>query len=112
METIYITKNGIKSIGKEKGIYIGRPSSFGNPYITKKSKYGNKIITLKDSLELYEDLLINNKVELKYLVDYLQRFGKLQLDCFCINRTVTKDSDFENPICHGELLAKYIFKKI
>lgn len=104
---IKITKDGMKG----EGIYIGRPSLYGNLYPTKKSKYSKKIYTLEESLKNYEQLIQTGKIDISGLIEKYNEDWELTLDCWCINRIFEKfmDVDCKNWKCHGEILAFYVF---
>lgn len=108
MYTIKITAEGSSG----KGIYIGRPSYYQNPFPTKYSKYSKNIFPLKKSLKMYEKYL--EKIKIDRLVEELYKNKKIELNCFCINRTYNDKSELENKkiTCHGEILAKKIYDEL
>lgn len=112
---IRITNRGFKG----NGIYVGRSrygNVFGNPFPTKRSKFSSRVYTLEESLRLYrkyfEEKVINSK-EFKRLVERYKEKGYLELDCWCINKTVRsiEDLDLNSCRCHGEIIAYYILKE-
>ena len=112
---IIITNNGFKG----KGIYIGRPSIFGNPFPVKKSKYSDKIYSLKASLEKYKIYFEKRlkederfRTEFNKLLKILKVNKCLVLDCFCTNKVVSSidDIDLDSCVCHGEIIAYFLFK--
>jgi len=110
-QMIRITRRGFSG----GGVYIGRPSVFGNPFPTKRSKYSTKVYTLRESLSLYKrhfESKILHSAEFRSLVEEYRKRGYLELDCWCINKTVTsiEDIDMDNCKCHGEIIAYYILK--
>lgn len=108
MKKIRISKKGFYG----NGIYIGRGSSYGNPYLTKKSKFPGKIYSVEESLKLYENDLLSGLIDISPLVNHVKEWDIITLDCFCINANIKKDYDFSNPKCHGEIIAKHIFKHL
>lgn len=109
---IKITNKGFKT----DGVYVGRPSVWGNPYPVKKSKYGKKVYSLKESLRLYRQYFERNLLdteEFKKLVEEYRNTGYLKLNCWCINRTIRSkdDIDLENCRCHAEIIAWYILNE-
>ena len=87
---IQITKYGFKT----DGVYVGRPSVWGNPYPVKRSKYGKKVYSLRESLRLYrkhfeENLL--NSYEFRKLVAEYKKTGYLKLNCWCMVHEKAKD---------------------
>ncbi|RUM32402.1 MAG: hypothetical protein DSY42_01155 [Aquifex sp.] len=112
---IKITSKGFKG----NGVYIGRNkygNVFGNPFPVKRSKFSEKVYSLRESLELYrkyfEEKVIKSR-EFKELVERYKTEGYLELDCWCINKTVRniEDVDLNNCMCHGEIIAYYILKE-
>ena len=73
--------------GKD-GIFIGRPTKWGNPYRVKD--YGRT-----RAIELYESYLLNSK-----LLNDIDELKDKRLICFCY------------PLqCHGDVLLKFIYNK-
>ncbi|AMM40702.1 hypothetical protein HS1_000898 [Candidatus Desulfofervidus auxilii] len=107
---IKITNQGFKG----KGIYIGRPSPYGNPYPTKKSQFSDKVYSLKESLRMYAKKVDKGEIDISELVEKYKNEGSLVLDCFCTNRIIQDISDIEpeNFVCHGEVLAWYILLEV
>ena len=107
---IKITNQGFK----EKGIYIGRPSPYGNPYPTKNSRFSDKVYSLKESLRMYAKKVDKGEIDISELVEKYRKEGCLVLDCFCTNRVIQDISDIEleNCVCHGEVLAWYILLEV
>ena len=114
---IRLTNRGFRG----KGIYIGRPSKWGNPYPVKRSKFSNKTYSLSDSLLLYLKLVQEGKIDYLSLKDRMHD-GLLVLDCFCINSSYSKDDlqyleteifkkHCRNLKCHGEILAYFLLKE-
>jgi len=106
---IRITSKGFKG----KGVYVGRPSVFGNPYPTKKSKYSNKVYSLRESLELYEKYFISNILPTKEFEELIKMYRKeeyLELDCWCVDREIRRfeDVDISRCKCHAEIIASAI----
>lgn len=101
-DSITITKKGPRG----NGIYIGRPSKYGNPYPTKKSKFNDTIFPLAESLKRYREDIENGTIDLSELMKTYKETGTLTLDCFCIERTITKPCSATT--CHGEIIANYI----
>jgi len=92
-----------------KGVYIGRPSIFGNPFSNKKS--GLRVIetkTAEESVSKYEKYFVQRiksdpyfRREFIRLVDTYEENDSITLICWC------------NPHpCHGEILKKYILLSI
>ena len=108
--SIKITNQGFKG----KGIYIGRPSPWGNPYPTKKSQFSKRVYSLKESLRMYAKKVVKGEIDISKLVEKYRDEGSLVLDCFCTNRIIQDISDIEpkNCVCHGEVLAWYILKRV
>lgn len=109
---IRITSKGFKG----KGIYVGRPSPFGNPYPTKRSKYSKRVFPLKESLYLYEDFFketILGSREFNELVSKYRKEGYLELDCWCVDKEIYNLTDVkrEHLKCHAEIIAFYILKE-
>ncbi len=71
---------------KEPGIYIGRPSVWGNPFVIGKDGSREEVVAK------YEQYLLNNP-ELMLQLPNLK--GK-NLVCFCSPQK-----------CHGDILLKY-----
>lgn len=73
------------------GVYIGRPSIWGNPYSHKEGTLAiYKTKTRKESIEKYKEYLLNNEELLKRLPELK---GKV-LGCHC------------KPLpCHGDILV-------
>ena len=112
---IIITNNGFRG----KGIYIGRPSIWGNPFPVKKSKYSDKIYSLKASLEKYKIYFEKRlkederfRTEFNKLLKILKVNKCLVLDCFCTNKVVSSINDINLDSCiyHGEIIAYFLFK--
>lgn len=101
-DSITITKKGPRG----NGIYIGRPSKYGNPFPTKKSKFNDTIFPLAESLKRYREDIENGTIDLSELVKIYKETGTLTLDCFCIERTISKPCTATT--CHGEIIANYI----
>ncbi|MCD6262331.1 MAG: DUF4326 domain-containing protein [Deltaproteobacteria bacterium] len=105
---IRITSHGLNGTG----IYIGRPSRYGNPYPTKRSRFSSKIYPLHESLKLYSKLVEEGKMDISRLEMQYVKDGFLILDCWCIDKIVSSLEDV-NPDswrCHGEILAYHILK--
>jgi len=105
---IRITSQGFRGTG----VYIGRPSRYGNPYPTKRSRFSTKTYPLQESLKLYSELVEEGKMdisrlELQYVTDKF-----LVLDCWCIDKIISslEDVDPSSWRCHGEVLAYHILK--
>lgn len=79
------------------GVYIGRPSIFGNPFEIGKDGTRSEVI---EKYEVYfcekleNDLLF--KKEFDKLVE-MSKNGTLCLSCWCVPQR-----------CHGEIIKKYI----
>ena len=108
--SIKITNQGFRG----EGIYIGRPSPYGNPYPTKKSRFSDKVYPLKKSLKMYAEKIDKGEIDISELVEKYRKEGCLVLDCFCTNRVIQDISDIEleKCVCHGEVLAWYILKRV
>ena len=108
--SIKITNQGFR----EEGIYIGRPSPYGNPYPTKKSRFSDKVYPLRESLKMYAKKIDKGEIDISELVEKYKNEGSLVLDCFCTNRVIQDISDIEleKCVCHGEVLAWYILKRV
>ena len=106
---IKITSRGFKG----KGVYVGRPSPFGNPFPTRKSKFSDEVYSLEESLELYrkhfEENLLGSR-EFGELVERYRKEGYLELDCWCVDREIrrSEEVDMERCRCHAEVIAFYI----
>ncbi len=106
---IRITSRGRRG----KGVYVGRPSIFGNPFPVKKSKFSKEVYPLKKSLELYakyfEENLLKSK-EFEDLVNKYRKDGYLELDCYCIDREIRRSEEVKlsECKCHAELIAFYV----
>jgi len=88
---ISITNQGFNG----KGVYVGRPSVFGNPFPIKVSKYSKKIYSIHDSLNLYMEYFKQNLLwseEFRNLINQYRKNNFIQLDCWCINSTLNKDT--------------------
>ena len=106
---VKITKRGFKG----NGVYVGRPSPFGNPFPIKKSKFSNRVYSLEESLKLYEKHFRENLLrsgELKGLVERYKKEGYLELDCWCVDRDISSSEEVgvEECRCHAEIIAFYI----
>jgi len=93
-------KIGIK--GKDKGVYVGRPSILGNPYKMKTIYDRNEVC---DKYEVWFEKHKDDdaiKQELDRLMDiYYHNDNKLILTCYCApNR------------CHAETIKKYLEKRL
>lgn len=83
------------------GVYIGRPSIFGNPFEIGKDGTRSEVI---DKFEAYfverleKDPLF--KKEFDKLVE-MARSGELCLACWCVPQR-----------CHGEVIKKYIEREL
>lgn len=87
--------NEIKSFQKNKAVYIGRPSPYGNPFLLEhEGARGDLILKYKDYIvkEFESDPLM-----LEAWKEALQ--GK-KLGCFCVPKA-----------CHGHVLAALIDEK-
>jgi len=106
---VKITNEGFKG----KGVYVGRPSVFGNPYPVKKSKHSDKVYSLKKSLELYtqhfEENILRSK-QFEELVKKYRKKGYVELDCWCVNRKIQRSEEvrLEECRCHAEIIAYYL----
>lgn len=96
--TIYV-KN--KKTYKGKGVYIGRPSSLGNPF-TEREHGRDKAI------KLYKDWLLGEGMEspavrdaFDELVDTAKSQRELTLICWCAPKA-----------CHGDVLAALICEEL
>jgi len=69
---IRITSKGFKG----KGVYVGRPSVFGNPYPIKKSKHSDKVYSLRESLESYEKYFISNILPSKEFEELIKTYRR------------------------------------
>ena len=83
----------------EYGLYIGRPSVLGNPFPLKIETDRNKIC---DQYQQWFDKQIKEKnlnvlAALKNLNSIGEKFGHLDLVCFCAPKR-----------CHGETIKKYL----
>jgi hypothetical protein len=112
---VIIDREGFKS----DGIYIGRPSIWGNPYAVKRSKYSKRIYSLKESLRLYRKYFLRRLMEDKdfrekfcELVEKLRKDKVIKLNCFCTNKVIKsyREVDLENCKCHGEMIAYFLLK--
>lgn len=109
---VLITNDGFKG----RGIYIGRPSIYGNPFPTKKSKIrSEKIYSISESLLNYQEYL-NTLSESRLLEFYknLNCLNSVVIDCFCIFDRFINFTDFPQNIecnCHGQILVKTLYLK-
>jgi hypothetical protein len=84
------------------GVYVGRPSIFGNPFEIGKDGTRSEVI---EKFEVYfverleKDPLF--KKEFDKLVE-MARNGDLMLACWCV----------PNNRCHGEVIQKYIEREL
>lgn len=107
----YYIKLSNKGFKNKKAYYIGRPSSYANPFPTKISKYSDTIYTLSNSLKKYEEEVLYT-IDIKEMISDIKRNGYITLSCFCINMTINKYHDYSDCLCHGELIAKRIFEEL
>lgn len=91
---IYI-KN--KKTYKGEGVYIGRPSIFGNPFTMKDESMRAEVIQQYRQY-FYEKLSVNEpfRNEVRRLI-HMARIGDLYLICWC------------SPLaCHGDVIKEFI----
>jgi len=69
---IRITNQGFNG----KGVYVGRPSVFGNPFPTKVSKYSKKVYSLRESLNLYMEHFEQNLLQSEEFRDLINQYRK------------------------------------
>jgi len=74
-------------------VYIGRPSKWGNPFKIGQW-YNGKKLTRQDSIDCYEDWLLNSDEGIKLLKDIHDLKGK-DLVCWCSPEA-----------CHGDILLR------
>lgn len=81
-------------------IYVGRPSSLGNPYTVD-------VFSREDSIKRYREWLereYENNERVKFMVDWIKlaedNFGEVMLLCHC----------YPEP-CHAEVIKKFIGDK-
>ena len=110
---IKLTSRGFKG----KGVYVGRPSPFGNPFPTRRSKFSDRVYPLEESLKLYEEHFRENLLgsrEFKELVERYKEEGYLELDCWCTDREIRSSGEVkvEECRCHAEIIAFYILSEV
>ena len=110
---IKVTSRGFKG----KGVYVGRPSPFGNPFPTRRSKFSDRVYPLEESLKLYEEHFRENLLgsrEFKELVERYKEEGYLELDCWCVDREIrsSEEVNVEECRCHAEIIAFYILSEV
>jgi len=100
---IRVTKDGFKG----HGIYVGRPSKWGNPFRLKR--HGGKY-SLRESLRKYMKW-IKDRPE---LIEELVRIHKERgyLDCWCVGRVYSKASEIKRVKCHAEILAWLVLREV
>lgn len=82
----------------ESGIYVGRPTQFGNPFRLKKD---GGDYTREESVRAYEEWLIEKiRNDEEFRRDVRKLAGE-KLTCWCQYSGDTK------PACHAEVLAKH-----
>lgn len=116
---IRITNKGFRG----RGLYVGRPSPFGNPFPVKRSRFSRRVYSLEDSLEKYREYFYRKflqTAEGKKTIEKLAREyaekGYLELDCWCINKVIKdiREIDIfatEKLRCHAEIVAYAIMLK-
>jgi GTPase involved in cell partitioning and DNA repair len=88
----------IKNYDKEDYIYIGRPSSYGNPYSSKeKSIADNKVDTREESLKLFEEYINKHPELIDKLINEMKEKNIYKLGCYCKPKK-----------CHGDILKEKI----
>jgi predicted NAD-dependent protein-ADP-ribosyltransferase YbiA (DUF1768 family)/O-acetyl-ADP-ribose deacetylase (regulator of RNase III) len=109
---IKITNTGyLKNPSKDNIISIGRPTKYQNPFPTKPSIFTDEIYPHKISMQKYKNETIP-KVDVSELVKILKEQKELTLSCSCIKKNCSHDSNFNNPRCHGEILAEKVYKEL
>jgi len=90
------------NINKYEGddyIYIGRPSTFGNPYSSKESKLAKfRVDTKKEAIDSYRQYILDDLSILDELISQLKSTGHRKIGCFCK----------QNASCHGDVLIELI----
>lgn len=75
-------------------VLICRPSKWGNPYSHKDGTLAEfKVNTREESIDKYEEYLLNNEELMKSLPDLKYK----KLGCWCKPQR-----------CHGDILKKYV----
>lgn len=83
------------------GYYIGRGSSFGNPF--RVSEFGREGCLARYKTWFFSELKKNGRVrnEIEYLVKYAQSHKELVLLCYC------------KPLaCHGDIIKAEIERRL
>lgn len=97
----------VNSRNTGSGVYIGRPTVFGNPFthIKDRNTLAEFICESRDEAVdkyeewFYKELGRNKQLEqeLKNLIERYKRSGELYLRCWCAPKR-----------CHGDVIKKYI----
>jgi Tfp pilus assembly protein PilO len=79
-----------------RGVYVGRPSPLGNPFVLKQEAERERVIAqyeewLRDQLKMKNERV---RSELNRLYQQLVQTGQLELTCWCSPRK-----------CHAEVIA-------
>lgn len=100
-----IIKTIVVNIKLEKpDVYIGRGSSFGNPFPVHNGEF-----SFEDSMRLYENYLIEKiKTDSKFKTKFLALKGK-KIGCFC-KKYKSEHPKYSNDktICHGDIIVKIL----
>ena len=98
----------ITSSGQEgEGLYVGRPSPWGNPFIVPFNAL--KGPAREKALERYEEYLKKEPFLCEWLLKEIEN-NVLILDCHCLDLTLKSSKDVSYPFfCHAEILAKRVF---
>ena len=79
-------------------IYIGRPSTFGNPYSSKEKNLATyKVSSKKEAIQNYRNYILNNIDILDNLIEELKSNGYTKIGCHC-----------KPASCHGDVLKDLI----
>ena len=82
----------IRAVSENAGVYIGRGSAWGNPYVIGKD--GDRAVVI----EKYRVHAYNKWVhDMRYEVDWLEPLRGRDLVCFCAPQA-----------CHGDVLLEMI----
>jgi len=102
---IKVTKKGFRG----QGIYVGRPSKWGNPF--KLRRHGGRY-SLRESLRLYKKWIESKPELIDELVQVYKEKGELVLDCWCVERVYSKASEIKRVKCHAEILAWLVLREV
>lgn len=102
---IRVTKDGYRG----KGIYVGCPSKWGNPF--RLRKHGGQY-SLRESLREYTQWVKDRPELVKELARVYKKQGYLQLDCWCVDKVYENVNEIKSVRCHAEILAWLVLKEV